>query len=133
MSFTILLNTYPHTVQVLSVDMTDISGESQRDVSQLVMKTRLDEKTMQPILDAKVSIHPQSELEKLVSLHSPDWCGSCFGGLPPDSGCCQTCDEVRKAYMDRGWAFNDPDSIDQVRALPYTCLLYAPADRQTAS
>lgn len=118
MSFTMLANTYPHTMQVLNVDVTDVSGESQRDVSHHLMKTRLDEKTMQPILDAKVGVHPKSELEKLVSSHDPGWCGSCYGGLPPDSGCCQTCDEVRKAYMDRGWAFNDPDSIDQVCNLP---------------
>src|SRR5258706_7719746 len=84
------------------------------------MKTRLDEKTMRPISDAKVGVHPKSELEKLVSLHDPGWCGSCFGGLPPDSGCCQTCDEVRKSYVDRGWAFNDPDSIDQVREPIYS-------------
>lgn len=40
-------------------------------------------------------------------------CGSCFGGQPPESGCCNTCDEVRESYVRRGWSFTDPDSIEQ--------------------
>ena len=103
---------------VLSLDVTDISGEAQHDIQQHIIKKRLDEKTGQPIGEGGLSISPKSELEKLVSLRDPNWCGSCYGGLPPDSGCCQSCDDVRKAYMDRGWAFNDPDGIDQVRDQP---------------
>ena len=113
---------------MISVDVTDISGETQPDITQHIAKTRLNEKTNQPILDGGLSISPKSELEKLIALRAPGWCGSCFGGLPPDSGCCQSCEDVRKAYMDRGWAFNDPDAIDQVRDLPCIRLLFAPAD-----
>lgn len=45
--------------------------------------------------------------------------GTCYGGTPPtdgaNPGCCNTCDDVREAYVRRGWSFVNPDSIEQVR------------------
>lgn len=43
-----------------------------------------------------------------------DYCGSCYGGLPTDTGCCNTCEQVREAYVRKGWSFSDPDGIEQV-------------------
>jgi hypothetical protein len=42
------------------------------------------------------------------------YCGSCYGGQEPESGCCNTCDEVRQAYVNKGWSFSNPDGIEQV-------------------
>lgn len=56
----------------------------------------------------------KGEADRLASLHGKDYCGSCYGGEPPQSGCCNTCDEVREAYVSKGWSFTDPDHIDQV-------------------
>lgn len=46
--------------------------------------------------------------------------GSCYGGTPPtegpNPGCCNTCDDVREAYVRRGWSFVNPDAVEQVRA-----------------
>lgn len=46
--------------------------------------------------------------------------GSCYGGTPPtdgpNPGCCNTCDEVREAYVRRGWSFVNPDAVEQVRS-----------------
>ena len=28
--------------------------------------------------------------------------------------CCNTCEDVRKAYRTKGWALKDPDGIEQV-------------------
>lgn len=36
------------------------------------------------------------------------WC-SCF------CRCCNTCDDVREAYRRRGWAFKNPDTIEQCK------------------
>lgn len=37
-------------------------------------------------------------------------CGSCYGARPTSgSNCCNTCDEVRKAYSDMGWMVNEND------------------------
>lgn len=41
------------------------------------------------------------------------YCGSCYGGDPGESGCCNSCDEVQEAYNRRGWSFGDPEHIDQ--------------------
>ncbi|KAK9867486.1 hypothetical protein WJX84_005721 [Apatococcus fuscideae] len=40
-------------------------------------------------------------------------CGSCYGAQSPEQECCHTCDEVRSAYRKKGWAFSDPQQIDQ--------------------
>jgi hypothetical protein len=44
-----------------------------------------------------------------------NFCGSCYGGLEPESGCCNTCEEVRQSYINRGWSFGDPDAIEQCK------------------
>ena len=62
----------------------------------------------------------KSELDMAAAARGPDYCGSCYGGLPPESGCCQTCEEVRQAYLNRGWSFSNPDTIDQVCQLTRT-------------
>ena|SRR5258708_4316242 len=57
----------------------------------------------------------KSDLDVTVRMRSADFCGSCYGGVAPESGCCQTCEDVRQAYSDRGWSFTNPDNIEQVR------------------
>jgi hypothetical protein len=93
----------------------DISGDYQRDVSHHILKTRLDDKGV--AVEAPVSRDSQSELEKMKELKGPDYCGSCYGGQEPESGCCNSCEDVRQAYVNRGWSFSNPDSIDQVCAV----------------
>jgi hypothetical protein len=121
---------------VLSLDIMDISGEQQRDISHNVMKTRLDENQV-PVVDVErkrggmaytlkfpskpltiICSELGSEVDKLAKARAdPNYCGSCFGGVPPGNGCCQTCEEVRQAYSDRGWSFSDPSGVEQVRIL----------------
>lgn len=63
----------------------------------------------------------KGEAARLASLHGKDYCGSCYGGEPPKSGCCNTCEEVKEAYALRGWSFTDPDHIDQVSGCCVPC------------
>lgn len=35
--------------------------------------------------------------------------------LPLSPRCCNTCEDVREAYRRRGWAFKNPDTIEQCR------------------
>jgi len=42
-----------------------------------------------------------------------DYCGSCYGGQEPEGGCCNTCEDVRQAYVNKGWSFTNPDGIEQ--------------------
>ena len=46
-----------------------------------------------------------------------DRCESCYGAETPGLTCCNNCDDVREAYRRKGWAFVDPQTIEQVRAI----------------
>lgn len=96
---------------LLSLDIIDISGERQMDVQHSITKTRIDKdgRTTGIIKDGQL----QGDLERAVSNKDPNYCGSCYGGTPAESGCCNTCDEVRQAYVRKGWSFNNPDGIEQ--------------------
>jgi len=96
---------------LLSIDVMDISGETQRDISHNIIKTRLTEAGK--IVPNSHSAALQNELDKMNNARADGYCGSCYGGTPPESGCCNSCDEVRQAYVNKGWSFGNPDSIDQ--------------------
>ncbi|KAG8993080.1 hypothetical protein FRB94_002678 [Tulasnella sp. JGI-2019a] len=104
---------------LLSMDVMDISGEHQNDVDHTMLKTRLDNQ-MQKIPDATISQELKSELEKVAKARGEGYCGSCYGGQEPEGGCCNTCDSVREAYLNRGWSFANPDAIDQCVAEHWT-------------
>lgn len=95
---------------LISLDVMDISGETQSDIHQDVQRTRLS--TDGHVID-EGNRNAQGEAARLAATRGPKYCGTCYGGEPPASGCCNTCDEVRQAYVRRGWSFSDPDHIDQ--------------------
>jgi hypothetical protein len=41
-------------------------------------------------------------------------CGSCFGA-GEEGECCDTCDDVKRAYTRKGWHIENPDEIDQCK------------------
>lgn len=56
----------------------------------------------------------QAELRGGDSL--PDnYCGSCYGADPDPKKCCNTCDELRRAYAARRWGFPDASTFEQCR------------------
>ncbi|KAF9067146.1 endoplasmic reticulum vesicle transporter-domain-containing protein [Rhodocollybia butyracea] len=99
---------------LVSVDVMDISGETQRDISHSIRKNRLDSSGVQ-IRGSRLT-GLKNEIEKNSEDKGPDFCGSCYGGKPPESGCCNTCEEVRTAYVQKGWSFSNPDSIEQCKS-----------------
>lgn len=98
--------------KVLSLDVMDISGELQRDVSHNVLKVRIDENGV--MVPNSYSAELRNDVDKMNEVQSDTYCGSCYGGLEPEGGCCNTCDSVRTAYVNRGWSFTNPDAIEQV-------------------
>ncbi|KAJ7600844.1 Sec1-like protein [Mycena floridula] len=98
---------------LLSLDVMDISGETQRDISHNILKTRLDKKGI--AFPTAVSADLRNDLDKMNELKAADYCGSCYGGLEPEGGCCNTCEDVRQAYVNRGWSFSNPDAIEQCK------------------
>ena len=93
----------------------DTSGELQRDISHDIIKTRLTS-TGTVVPGSEVG-ELGSDIDKLSKQRTEGYCGSCYGGEPPEGGCCNTCDSVREAYTRRGWSFGNPGTIDQVRPL----------------
>ncbi|KAL7413427.1 ER to Golgi transport-related protein [Mrakia frigida] len=95
---------------LLSIDLMDISGEHQNDLTHNIEKIRLDEQGRVKDLH---STNLQGDLERVAAVRGKDYCGSCYGGVPPSSGCCNNCDEVRESYVRKGWSFTSPDGIEQ--------------------
>ena len=97
---------------VMSLDVMDISGEAQRDISHNIMKTRLD--ATGKVIPNSHSGELRNKLDVMNEQTKEGYCGSCYGGVAPANGCCNTCDEVRQAYVNKGWSFSNPDSVEQV-------------------
>jgi len=91
----------------------DISGETQRDLTHNILKTRLDQNGVPIPRSHNAQLRGDADI--LNDAKKEGYCGSCYGGHVPESGCCNTCDDVREAYVARGWSFSTPESIDQVR------------------
>ncbi|KAJ1935350.1 ER-derived vesicles protein erv46 [Linderina macrospora] len=99
---------------LLGLDIMDSSGEQQINLFQHVTKTRLSKTGDELGLDSSAAFDASKVVPPPET--GPDgkpYCGSCYGGVPPASGCCNTCSEVHQAYIERGWGFTDPDSIEQ--------------------
>jgi len=103
----------------LSVDAMDISGEHQLDVSHNIYKKRLGPDGVPlieapPIKDKGIS----ADVENKKSTDAP-YCGSCFGAERREGDCCNTCEEVREAYLRKGWGFS-ADNVEQCEREGFT-------------
>ncbi|CDZ97188.1 COPII vesicle protein [Phaffia rhodozyma] len=95
---------------LLSIDIMDISGEHQNDLTHNINKTRLNDK------GEVIDLHGTGltgDLEKMAATVGSNYCGDCYGGTPPSSGCCNSCEDVRESYVRKGWSFTNPDGIEQ--------------------
>ncbi|KDN53212.1 DUF1692-domain-containing protein [Tilletiaria anomala UBC 951] len=96
---------------LLSLDIMDISGEHQNDIQHDIIRTRLSHSGL-PVEEGKRGL--RGEANDIAAVKGKvGYCGECYGGQPPESGCCNTCDEVRESYVRRGWSFSKPDGIEQ--------------------
>ncbi|CAG8653378.1 14096_t:CDS:2, partial [Ambispora leptoticha] len=111
---------------LLSFDVIDSAGEAYSDdLTHDIYKTRLDvngnhiEKEKAKELGDSTKGIEKFAPKQLSNDTTADGnstekeCGSCYGGEEPPSGCCNTCEEVREAYMKKGWSFGTADKIDQ--------------------
>ena len=115
--------------------LTSALARSRKDVNHDMSKTRLSKDGV--AVEAPKGKELKGDLERIATQKGEGYCrslllvtgateaddrspgGTCYGGTPPESGCCNTCEEVREAYVRRGWSFVNPDSVEQVRP----CLL----------
>ncbi|KAI0304470.1 Sec1 family-domain-containing protein [Multifurca ochricompacta] len=96
---------------LLSLDVIDISGEHQRDITHNVIKTRLT--AAGTAVPGSQVAELRNDIDKLNEQRTSNYCGSCYGGDPPESGCCNSCDAVRESYVQKGWSFGNPGAIEQ--------------------
>jgi len=104
--------TFPHVpCYLLSLDVMDISGEQQRDISHNIVKKRITKTGID--VPGQRGGDLRNEIDKLAEQRGSEYCGSCYGGIEPESGCCNSCEEVRQAYTTKGWSFTNPDEVEQ--------------------
>ncbi|AFR97842.1 COPII-coated vesicle component Erv46 [Cryptococcus neoformans] len=96
---------------LLSLDVMDISGEHQTEFEHQVTKTRMNKDGN--VISKVQGSQLKGDVERANLNQDPNYCGSCYGAPPPESGCCNSCEEVRQAYGRKGWSFSDPEGIEQ--------------------
>jgi hypothetical protein len=95
----------------------DVTGNHQLDLNHHIVKIRLD-KVGDPIgSEEKHELHHTvgGNSTELVNDKTklPGYCGPCYGAEDAPGQCCNTCDDVRAAYRNRGWAMQQLNNIEQ--------------------
>lgn len=113
---------------IVGVDALDGTGNAQLEIANHMYKTRIDHRG-NPLGDGK-----RERLERVarpadgepdgpkgagskpptpVDIGGSPGCGSCMGAATKPHQCCNTCDDVRKAYEERGWLLVDLHGVPQ--------------------
>ncbi|XP_046547379.1 endoplasmic reticulum-Golgi intermediate compartment protein 3-like [Haliotis rubra] len=91
----------------LSIDAMDVSGEQQIDVDHNLFKQRLDSNGK--------TVDDKPEKQALGDT-AKDLAANVTKPKELDAKlCCNTCEDVREAYRKKGWAFNNPSTIEQCK------------------
>ncbi|KAK8558779.1 hypothetical protein V6N13_098417 [Hibiscus sabdariffa] len=104
---------------LLSVDTMDISGEQHLDIKHDIIKKRINDRG--DVIESRPDGIGAPKIEKPLQRHggrlekNETYCGSCFGAEQSDDDCCNSCEEVRDRYRQKGWAVTNEDLIDQCK------------------
>eukprot|EP00580_Thalassiosira_gravida_P014103 CAMPEP_0201682396 /NCGR_PEP_ID=MMETSP0494-20130426/51598_1 /ASSEMBLY_ACC=CAM_ASM_000839 /TAXON_ID=420259 /ORGANISM="Thalassiosira gravida, Strain GMp14c1" /LENGTH=564 /DNA_ID=CAMNT_0048166153 /DNA_START=107 /DNA_END=1801 /DNA_ORIENTATION=- len=95
------------------LDVIDVAGDSQIDLSDKMYKQRIDTLTGKPKSKTLIAAEANSKAdedrkrrEALDKKIPADYCGPCYGAQEKDGDCCNTCDEVMAAYKKKRWNEN---------------------------
>jgi hypothetical protein len=125
---------FPHIqCALLAVDSEDPTGQSQSlhiDRTHRIFKHRMNADgelighkskfeiggTIQDLNQLQNKSPPADAVERhaLEELEDEEECGSCYGAKA-DGECCNTCDDVKNAYMQKGWLFDPGLDVKQCR------------------
>ena len=108
----------------LSITALDVSGHVQLDVDHDLKRQRLTSRGKK--IMAAEKHHVGASQEELPGHLHPDapalpegYCGSCYGADSKEGQCCNTCEEVRVAYREKGWVMPDYDTVEQCKREGY--------------
>ena len=107
---------------LMSIDAMDLSGNHQIGVTHHISKQSIDmngntigEKQSQQLAQQnKIDDSDNGVKQQLQQkMSQPDYCGSCYGASIIPNQCCQSCDEVKNVYRQRGWSIPPLSTIEQ--------------------
>ena len=84
------------TCKDVHLDTMDVAGDNQVDLTQNIFKTRLSENGIN--IGDPVDIGIKSD--RLPT----NYCGDCYGASTDSTRCCNTCEELKRAYQIKGWS-----------------------------
>lgn len=90
----------------VNLDAMDVTGEQQEPDDHGIWKERIgaNGKIVGDRFKHLLPWERQQHDEREELLQVPDgFCGSCYGAETPTRRCCNTCEEVKAAYIDKGW------------------------------
>ena len=76
--------------------------------------TLLKEEHLKEEIEKAVGEKEEAEAEEEEEEDDDNGCGSCYGA-GEEGECCNTCDDVKRAYKIKGWHLKDPDSVKQCK------------------
>jgi len=109
--------------RLLAVDAVDDVGMPMKDMEHELFKHRLNKNGEKDDLSYAErhrmgdTVRTNSELEKMskeIEAENAKGCGNCYGA-GAEGECCETCEEVRKAYERLGWRFRTEDIAQCLR------------------
>ncbi|KAG6615435.1 Endoplasmic reticulum-Golgi intermediate compartment protein [Phytophthora cinnamomi] len=95
------------------INAMDVAGELQVNMHQTVVKTRLD--AAGDAIGRPTSMVTDEDAEEQARTALPDgYCGSCYGAQhPAGKSCCNTCEEVKEAFIHSDLTLEDAEQKDQ--------------------
>jgi len=94
---------------MLHLDLFEHDGSEKLDIIDNITRTRIDGRGMKIEQAMKLNL----KKPKPANFSIPkDYCGSCYGALPKTE-CCNSCEDVMRAFEKKGWSFFSADRWDQ--------------------
>ena len=95
------------------LDVIDVAGDSQLEISDKMFKQRLNLIDGQARSRAKIATEANIQHEEdkkirdaLMKKIPENYCGPCYGAHEKEDDCCNTCDDVLAAYKKKRWNEN---------------------------
>ena len=94
---------------LISIDAVDTFGDFQEDLDKTSVKTRVSNSGA-PLGPADELENSGKHLDNEVAVRNDGkTCMSCYGAERMPGQCCNTCEDVRRAYESKGWSFKITD------------------------